>query len=69
MAIGMVVTMDILMGGPLTGAAVNPARALGPALAAGHLNDWYVYWIGPIIGGLVAGILYNSLFYRFKAVP
>ncbi len=69
MAIGMVVTMDILMGGPLTGAAMNPARALGPALASGHLNDWYVYWIGPVIGALAAAILYNSLFLKFKAAP
>ena len=69
MAIGMVVTMDILMGGPLTGAAMNPARALGPALASGHLNDWYVYWIGPVIGALAAGILYNNLFLKFKAAP
>lgn len=65
----MVVTMDILMGGPLTGAAMNPARALGPALASGHLNDWYVYWIGPIIGALLAGTLYNHVFYKFKPVP
>ena len=62
----MVVSMDILMGGPLTGAAMNPARALGPALASGHLNDWYVYWIGPILGALAAATLYNSLFLKFK---
>lgn len=62
LAIGMVVTMDILMAGPLTGAAMNPARALGPAIASGHLDNWYVYWVGPIIGGLIAGLLYPNLF-------
>ncbi len=69
LAIGMVVTMDILMGGPLTGAAMNPARALGPALASGHLNDWYVYWVGPIIGALIAGLLYNRVFLNAKRSP
>ena len=69
LAIGMVVTMDILMGGPLTGAAMNPARALGPALASGHLNDWYVYWVGPIIGALIAGPLYNRVFLNAKRAP
>jgi len=69
LAIGMVVTMDILMGGPLTGAAMNPARALGPALASGHLNDWYVYWVGPIIGALIAGLLYSRVFLNAKRAP
>lgn len=64
LAIGMVVTMDILMGGPLTGAAMNPARAIGPAIASGHLNDWYVYWVGPIIGGALAGLAYANLFQK-----
>jgi MIP family channel proteins len=68
LAIGMVVTMDILMGGPLTGAAVNPALAIGPAIASGHLNDWYVYWIGPIIGGLLAGLLYSRFFQKASPV-
>ncbi|MEP7198170.1 MAG: aquaporin, partial [Chloroflexota bacterium] len=62
LAIGMVVTMGVLIGGPHTGAALNPARALGPAIASGHLNDWYVYWIGPILGGIVAGLLYRNVF-------
>ncbi|TMC56689.1 MAG: aquaporin [Chloroflexi bacterium] len=64
LAIGMVVAMDILMGGPITGAAMNPARALGPAIASGHLDNWYVYWVGPILGGVIAGLLYPGLFLR-----
>jgi MIP family channel proteins len=60
--IGLVVTADILIGGPLTGAAMNPARWLGPAAAAAHFNDWYVYLIGPLLGGALAGLSYKYLF-------
>jgi len=45
---------------PLTGAAMNPARAFGPALAARHWMNQGVYWVGPLIGGVIAGWLYNS---------
>ncbi len=61
-AIGLVVTMGVLLGGPFTGAALNPARAFGPALAANHWNNHGVYWIGPLAGGVVAGWLYDTLF-------
>jgi glycerol uptake facilitator-like aquaporin len=50
---------DILLGGPLTGAAMNPAREFGPALASGFWDNWGVYWIGPILGGIVAALLYE----------
>ncbi|MGH9776032.1 MAG: MIP family channel protein [Candidatus Acidiferrales bacterium] len=64
-AIGLTITMDILLGGPFTGAAMNPARAFGPALAIGHhWQNHGVYWVGPLIGGVLAGWLYNSLFLR-----
>lgn len=59
MAIGLAITMDILAGGPLTGAAMNPARALGPALISGTWANHLVYWIGPIIGSLAAALLYQ----------
>lgn len=59
MAIGLTITMDILAGGPLTGAAMNPARALGPALISGTWANHLVYWIGPIIGSLTAALLYH----------
>ncbi len=59
MAIGLAITMDILAGGPLTGAAMNPARALGPALISGTWTNHLVYWIGPIIGSLAAALLYH----------
>ncbi len=63
-AIGLTITMGILMGGPLTGAAMNPARAFGPALAANHWANWGVYWVGPLAGGFLAGLLYDSLYLK-----
>ncbi|HJP71864.1 MAG TPA: aquaporin [Candidatus Limnocylindria bacterium] len=58
-AIGLAVTADVLMGGPLTGAAMNPARWFGPAVASGAFADWYVWLIGPLLGGAVAAVLYR----------
>ena len=62
--IGLTITMGILTGGPLTGAALNPARAFGPALASAHWANHGVYWVGPLAGGFVAGLLYDSLFLK-----
>jgi MIP family channel proteins len=59
MAIGLAVAADILMGGPLTGAAMNPARWFGPALASGHWDNWFVWWVGPLIGAIVAAVIYR----------
>src|SRR5436305_11959072 len=63
-AIGATITLDILFGGPLTGAAMNPARVFGPALASWFWHDHYVYWIGPLIGGPLGGVRYGLLFER-----
>ena len=60
--IGLVITMDVFLGGPMTGAAMNPARALGPALVNGLWDDHLVYWIGPIIGAVMAALLYHYVF-------
>jgi MIP family channel proteins len=57
--IGLVLLFDILVGGPLTGAAMNPARAFGPAAVAGAWVGQLVYWIGPILGGLLAAVLWE----------
>jgi len=62
LAIGLAVTVDILLGGTLTGAAMNPARWFGPALAAGAFDNWYVWWIGPFLGAVVVALLYRYLF-------
>lgn len=59
LAIGLAVAADILMGGPLTGAAMNPARWFGPAVASGAFADWYVWWIGPLLGAAVAALVYR----------
>jgi aquaporin Z len=60
LAIGLTITMDILMGGPLSGAAMNPARYFGPAVVDGQFGkDWWLYWLGPIIGGVLASVLQN----------
>lgn len=59
--IGLVLLFDILVGGPLTGAAMNPARAFGPAAIA---NDWVgqgAYWIGPLLGGAVAALVWGKV--------
>ena len=59
LAIGLAVAADILMGGPLTGAAMNPARWFGPAVAAGAFDNWWVWWIGPALGAAVAAQVYR----------
>ncbi len=64
LAIGLTVALDILFGGPLTGAAMNPARTFGPALASGHWNHHLVYWVGPLLGGAAAGLVYGRCLIR-----
>lgn len=64
LAIGLTVALDILVGGPLTGAALNPARALGPAVAGGYWNNHLVYWVGPIAGAGVAALVAHYLIQR-----
>jgi aquaporin TIP len=59
LAIGLTIVLDILFGGPLTGASMNPARTFGPALASGHWDNHLVYWIGPLAGGTLAGLVYG----------
>jgi MIP family channel proteins len=59
LAIGLAVAADILMGGPLTGAAMNPARWFGPAVASGAFDDWYVWWIGPLVGAAIVALVYR----------
>ena len=64
LAAGVVIAAGVLAGGGLTGAAMNPARAFGPALAAGQWAYQPVYWIGPLAGGVAAASLYDLLFRR-----
>jgi len=64
LAIGFTITLDILAGGPLTGAAMNPARALGPELASGSWSDAWIWYVGPALGGVAAAIAYEWLYLR-----
>jgi MIP family channel proteins len=60
--IGLTVAADILVGGPITGASMNPARWFGPAVASGFYDNALVYWIGPLIGAALAGLSYRYVF-------
>ncbi len=60
--IGLAVAADILMGGPLTGAAMNPARWFGPAAVIGDYANSYVWIVGPVIGAVIAALAYRFLF-------
>ncbi|MEP7379915.1 MAG: aquaporin [Chloroflexota bacterium] len=62
LAIGFAVAADILMGGPLTGAAMNPARWFGPAAATGLWDNWYVWIIGPLLGAAIVAFAHRYLF-------
>ncbi|HSQ61161.1 MAG TPA: MIP family channel protein [Acidobacteriota bacterium] len=59
LAIGLTLTANILAAGAVTGASFNPARAFGPALMAGYWMDHWLYWVGPMLGGAVAALLYD----------
>ena len=65
LCVGLVVAAGVLFGQPLTGAAMNPARAFGPAVVSGHLANHAVYWIGPMLGAALAGVIYG----RFLILP
>jgi MIP family channel proteins len=69
--VGSVIAFDILVAGPFTGGVVNPVRSFGPALVSGTWNDWWVYWVGPVAGGVIGAVLYWSAFMRDRepAVP
>ena len=69
LAFGLTITFDILMGGQLTGAAMNPARAFGPELVQNLWSDWWVYWVGPLAGGGLAALLYEYLYLRGPLLP
>jgi MIP family channel proteins len=64
LAIGFTITMDVLMGGALTGAAMNPARAFGPELIANYWTDFWIWYVGPFAGAVIAAVVYEMLYLR-----
>jgi aquaporin Z len=64
LAIGLTITADVLVGGGLTGAAMNPARAFGPQLVDNHWTDGWVWYVGPLAGGVIAAVFYELLYLR-----
>ena len=58
LAIGLTLVLCILMGGPLTRASLNPARTLGPAIVSGNYADIWLYFVGPLVGAILAALLY-----------
>ncbi len=64
LAIGFTILADHLVGVPITGAGMNPARSFGPALAAGVWDNHWIYWIGPLVGAALAALIYEFVFLR-----
>ena len=58
LAIGLTISIDIMMGGNVSGAAMNPARYLGPAIVDGNFNDFWIWIVGPIVGAIIAAVIY-----------
>ena len=60
-AIGGVVGLDALFGGPITGASMNPARSLAPALVSGNLHDLWIYLTAPVLGATAGALAYQAV--------
>jgi aquaporin Z len=69
LAIGLTITIDVFVGGPLTGAAMNPARAFGPEIVSGMWGEGWIYYVAPPIGALIAAFLYDALYLRPARPP
>lgn len=68
-AIGFIVGANILAAGPFSGGSMNPARSFGPAVASGNFQDNWIYWVGPLIGGGLAGLIYGNVFMHSEHAP
>ena len=68
-AVGLVVLFGAMIGGTISGGAMNPARVFGPALASGQFTHHFVWWLGPILGGIAAGLVYDKIFAEKRGKP
>lgn len=66
-AVGAALAIGVFIAGPVTGGAVNPVRALGPALVAGRFAGLWIYLVGPLIGGIVAAVVYDRFLAKAQA--
>jgi aquaporin-4 len=64
LAIGGMIFLIHLVGVPLTGASVNPARTLGPAIVSGYWDFHWIYWVGPIVGAVIAGLIMQYVYIK-----
>ncbi|KAD6794683.1 hypothetical protein E3N88_05579 [Mikania micrantha] len=69
LAIGLIVGANILAAGPFSGGSMNPARSFGPAVASGDFSGHWIYWVGPLIGGGLAGGIYSNVFLCHEHAP
>jgi aquaporin Z len=69
LVIGLTITMDIFVGGGVSGAAMNPARWFGPAVVQSVFDNWWVYWVGPIVGAVIAALLWNEVYLKGLTSP
>ncbi|KAL0429854.1 UNVERIFIED_CONTAM: Aquaporin TIP2-1 [Sesamum radiatum] len=68
-AIGFIVGANILAAGPFSGGSMNPARSFGPAVASGNFSGNWIYWVGPLIGGGLAGLIYSNVYINQEHAP
>lgn len=69
-AIGFIVGANILAAGAFSGGSMNPARSFGPAVVSGDFSQIWIYWVGPLIGGGLAGLIYGDVFIgSYAALP
>ncbi len=64
LAIGFTIALGVMMGAPFTGGAMNPARAFGPQLVGNHWSHWWIWYVGPLAGGVIAASVYEMLYLR-----
>lgn len=69
LAIGLTISIAVLAIGPVSGAALNPAREIGPAIVQGEFSNFWIYWVGPIAGAVAAALLFDWFLMRGRITP